>query len=133
MGRSHEADLAAQAARREILVPISLEIETPRSRISDVVTWNLRERHITPLHFARAFVADLNLDAKYASELAASIVAQLEDAVQVNVAWEEDVRAWDEEGEESDEDEDGEKEVEDDLRVAVAVSCLPTLRLTPRG
>lgn len=145
MPHSHEADLARLAHAREILVPITIEFETPTHRITDVITWNLRERLVSPLAFARTFVTDLGLDAAaYAPEVAAIITQALEEAQSQGIVWREEVREWDQgigevaekvlgkRRERDDEEiEKEDEEFEDDMRVALAVSSssLPLLKL----
>ncbi|CAO1616149.1 unnamed protein product [Sympodiomycopsis kandeliae] len=75
-----EADAARAADHREMLIPIRIELETETHRIRDLFTWNANEKLLTPAHFARIFLQDLDLPIDpYANQIEAAINQQIEE------------------------------------------------------
>ncbi|KAN0064159.1 Chromatin structure remodeling complex protein sfh1 [Thecaphora frezii] len=79
-----EEDLLKQASRNEVLVPIRIELETETHRIKDTFTWNMNEKLISPYHFARLLLEDLDLPLEpYATQIQNMITQQVEEAIGV--------------------------------------------------
>lgn len=75
-----ESDAARAADHRELLIPIRIDLETETHRIRDTFTWNVNERLLTPAHFARVFLQDLDLPVDpYAQQIEAAIHQQIQD------------------------------------------------------
>ncbi|KAG8904362.1 Chromatin structure remodeling complex protein sfh1 [Tulasnella sp. 403] len=71
--------MEAAAAKRELLVPIKVEVDTDTHRIRDCFTWNLNEELITPQAFAQTFCADLDLPFHHVDTIVNMIRAQLDE------------------------------------------------------
>ncbi|KAJ1572301.1 hypothetical protein NDA11_006015 [Ustilago hordei] len=77
-------DLERQAGRNEILVPIKIDLEAEQYRIKDSFTWNMNERLISPHHFAKLLLEDLDIPVEpYATQIMNLINQQIEDATGV--------------------------------------------------
>ena len=77
-------DLARQAGRNEILVPIKIDLEAEQYRIKDSFTWNMNERLISPHHFAKLLLEDLDIPVEpYATQIMNMINQQIDDATGV--------------------------------------------------
>ncbi|TKY86895.1 hypothetical protein EX895_004183 [Sporisorium graminicola] len=80
----NDDDLARQAGRNEILVPIKIDLEAEQYRIKDSFTWNMNERLISPHHFAKLLLEDLDIPVEpYATQITNMINQQIEDATGV--------------------------------------------------
>lgn len=80
----NDDDLARQAGRNEILVPIKIDLEAEQYRIKDSFTWNMNERLISPHHFARLLLEDLDIPVEpYATQITNMINQQIDDATGV--------------------------------------------------
>ncbi|GAC94998.1 hypothetical protein PHSY_002571 [Pseudozyma hubeiensis SY62] len=77
-------DLARQAGKSEILVPIKIDLEAEQYRIKDSFTWNMNERLISPHHFAKLLLEDLDIPVEpYATQIMNMINQQIDDATGV--------------------------------------------------
>uniref|UniRef100_V5EX55 Uncharacterized protein n=1 Tax=Kalmanozyma brasiliensis (strain GHG001) TaxID=1365824 RepID=V5EX55_KALBG len=77
-------ELARQAGRNEVLVPIKIDLEAEQYRIKDTFTWNMNERLISPYHFAKLLLEDLDLPVEpYATQIMHMINQQIDDATGV--------------------------------------------------
>ncbi|KAJ1036073.1 hypothetical protein NDA18_000219 [Ustilago nuda] len=77
-------DLERQAGRNEILVPIKIDLEAEQYRIKDSFTWNMNEQLISPHHFAKLLLEDLDIPVEpYATQIMNLINQQIEDATGV--------------------------------------------------
>lgn len=77
-------DLVRQASRNEILVPIKIDLEAEQYRIKDSFTWNMNERLISPHHFAKLLLEDLDIPVEpYATQIMNMINQQIDDATGV--------------------------------------------------
>lgn len=80
----NDDDLARQAGRNEILVPIKIDLEAEQYRIKDSFTWNMNERLISPHHFAKLLLEDLDIPVEpYATQIMNMINQQIDDATGV--------------------------------------------------
>ncbi|SNX88092.1 related to SFH1 - component of the RSC chromatin remodeling complex [Melanopsichium pennsylvanicum] len=80
----NDDDLARQAGRNEILVPIKIDLEAEQYRIKDSFTWNMNERLISPHHFAKLLLEDLDMPIEpYATQIMNMINQQIDDAIGV--------------------------------------------------
>ncbi|KAJ1731365.1 SWI/SNF chromatin-remodeling complex subunit [Coemansia sp. Benny D160-2] len=78
--RFSRKQLRRQAAQREVLVPIRLEIDADGYRLRDAFTWDLNNELIEPRWFAQGLCLDLDLPPEvFVSAIAQSIEDQLED------------------------------------------------------
>ena len=77
-----EEELAAEAARPEMLVPISidLEVENAGVRLKDRFLWNVNEPFLTPKLFAEMLCRDLDLPADLVGVVTELINSQIEEA-----------------------------------------------------
>lgn len=65
-----------------MLIPIRVEIDhetEPAFRLRDSFLWNLNERLLSPLDFARAFCIDTEIPLLYADQIASMITTQCEE------------------------------------------------------
>ncbi|KAJ1018556.1 hypothetical protein NDA16_004838 [Ustilago loliicola] len=80
----NDDDLVRQAGRNEILVPIKIDLEAEQYRIKDSFTWNMNERLISPHHFAKLLLEDLDIPVEpYATQIMNMINQQIDDATGV--------------------------------------------------
>lgn len=80
----NDDDLARQAGRNEILVPIKIDLEAEQYRIKDSFTWNMNECLISPHHFAKLLLEDLDIPVEpYATQIMNMINQQIDDATGV--------------------------------------------------
>jgi chromatin structure-remodeling complex subunit SFH1 len=80
-----DKQLADQSERREILVPVRIEIDLETHRVRDAFIWNLNDELTLPERFAEAFCLDVDIPVnQYAAGIAASIRAQLDEFQQLS-------------------------------------------------
>lgn len=80
----NDDDLARQAGRSEVLVPIKIDLEAQEYRIKDSFTWNMNERLISPHHFAKLLLEDLDIPVEpYATQITNMINQQIDEATGV--------------------------------------------------
>ncbi|KAF1806491.1 hypothetical protein FB192DRAFT_1273032 [Mucor lusitanicus] len=66
--------------RKEVLVPIRIELEHEGYKLRDTFTWNLNESLVTPEQFAEVMCEDLKLPtAAFSDQIARSIREQIDD------------------------------------------------------
>ncbi|GAA6001708.1 hypothetical protein JCM10207_002277 [Rhodosporidiobolus poonsookiae] len=76
-----KAQLRADAAKPECLIPIRLDLEHEVYKLRDTFTWNLRESTITPELFAQHLLADLRFPQEpLLKQIVASLKKQIADA-----------------------------------------------------
>ncbi|KAJ2550741.1 SWI/SNF chromatin-remodeling complex subunit, partial [Coemansia sp. RSA 1933] len=87
--RFSRKQLQRQAAQREVLVPIRLDIDADGYRLRDAFTWDLNNELIEPRWFAQGLCLDLDLPAEiFVPVIVQSIEDQLEDYRQYGQAFE---------------------------------------------
>ncbi|SJX66631.1 related to SFH1-component of the RSC chromatin remodeling complex [Sporisorium reilianum f. sp. reilianum] len=80
----NDDDLKRQAGRNEILVPIKIDLEAEQYRIKDSFTWNMNERLVSPHHFAKLLLEDLDMPVEpYATQIMNMINQQIDEATGV--------------------------------------------------
>ncbi|KAJ2718980.1 SWI/SNF chromatin-remodeling complex subunit [Coemansia sp. Benny D115] len=82
--RFSKRQLRRQAAKRETLVPIRLDLDSEGLRLRDTFTWDLGNELITPLRFAQHLCVDLEMPTEtFVPAIVQAIEEQLEDFRQV--------------------------------------------------
>ncbi|PIA13346.1 SWI/SNF-related matrix associated protein, partial [Coemansia reversa NRRL 1564] len=89
--RFSKKQLQHQAQRREILVPIRLDIDADGYRLRDTFTWDLNNELIAPRQFAMCLCSDMELPAEsFVMLIVQAIDEQLDDYARYAQAFDED-------------------------------------------
>ncbi|GJN90717.1 hypothetical protein Rhopal_003731-T1 [Rhodotorula paludigena] len=60
-------------------IPVQIDIDVDTFKIRDSFVWNVNEKLISPMSFARVFCDDLDIDVSHANEIARQIQEQVDD------------------------------------------------------